>query len=171
MWRSFAIGVVLVGLLAGCSSDSPGSSSGGASVVFSDAVVPTGERCPVTQPAAVQPKLTAITSAPDNLFGGGRLWVSVPTVPTSSRNRVTGWIDTKVPWVVRGPGLLRIVGRPIDGRPGRVIGEASAAYSHSSSEPYVLPSSISVSRRGCYEIVGILGRVHLDWILSPRLFR
>jgi hypothetical protein len=66
------------------------------------------------------------------------------------------------------PGVLHIEARPIDGQPGDVIGEASAAYSHSDSAPYVLPSSISVPRLGCFEIVGALGDVRLDWVFSPR---
>jgi hypothetical protein len=78
-------------------------------------------------------------------------------------------IDTKIPWILRGPGVLQIIGRPIDGKTGTFHGEAPAAFSHTSQEPYVLPSSLTRSRLGCWEVVGILGDARLDWVFSPRL--
>lgn len=139
--------------------------------MFTRAVVSTGAPCPISRPSTVQPSFPVIHGEPSDLYGRGRVWVSVPTVATSTKNPVTGMIDTKIPWVLRGPGVLQIVGRPIDGKTGTFHGDAAAAFSHTSQEPYVLPSSLSVSRLGCWEVVGILGDARLDWVFSPRLMR
>jgi hypothetical protein len=93
-------------------------------------------------------------------FGHTPIWVLL--APWPAVQLYQGRVYLKVVVVVSGTGTLRIVGRPIDGRPGHV--SANVPSRAQEGPPHAVPTSITVSRAGCYDVAAVYRGNAVEWV-------
>jgi hypothetical protein len=129
-----------------------------------------GSTCPTTRPAGRHrpPRLARheLGGNGRTMYGQGALWVAIPSVAVAVR-LPSGRIYSKVAWFVAAPGQLHIVGRRIDGKPG--VLQASVPPGGESAQARIVPTGITLTSLGCWDIAGIVGSHVVEWIYHPRL--
>lgn len=128
-----------------------------------------GAACPVTHPNGSGPYPAELSDteglALRTWFGHGKSWVLPPHSATAVR-RTDGTVSATIPWFVAGPGEFRIIGKRLDGSPGGF--RASIADRTPSPNGQVVPTRITVSSPGCWDIAGIVGENSVEWVYQPR---
>lgn len=121
-----------------------------------------GAACPATRPGgaelpgAVRRQLGNSRHA----FGSAPIWVLLqPFPPVRLRS---GHIYLKLGLVVSGSGTIRIVGKPLDGGPGRVWSDAPQG--DQSGPPHVVVTSLTVSHPGCWDVAAVFRGNAVQWV-------
>ena len=128
-----------------------------------------GAACPVTHPNGSGPYPAELSDSQGlplrTWFGHGKSWVLPPRSATAVR-LTNGTVTATIPWFVAGPGVFRIVGKRLDGSPGGF--RAAIADRTPSPDGQVVPTRITVSSPGCWDIAGIVGANSVEWVYQPR---
>ena len=127
--------------------------------------LPAGTSCPATRPpvgGASLPRAVVRQIGSNQHYAFGRIPIWVLLAPWPAVRLHGGRVYLKVIVVVSGTGTLRIVGRPIDGRPGRV--SANVPGQAQTGPPHAVPTSITVSRAGCYDVAAVYRGNPVQWV-------
>jgi hypothetical protein len=169
--------VTLTAMVAGCGGGGGGGGGPKAPVSEPRSFDQVARGCPVTIP---QPPASRRYGSPDLLEaaapGNGMIVAVRPGAkPAAGESMVTedvradGRIGIKLPWfrapeasTTRARGYLRITGKSLDGRAGRVRGE----YPPQGRRWSLQPGGLVFPSEGCWKVIGRVGRAKLAFVVS-----
>lgn len=125
-----------------------------------------GAACPATKPppggAALPRAVRRQLGASRYAFGSPPIWVVLQPVPPVRLR--SGHIYLKLALVVSGSGTVRIVGKPLDGGPGRLWSDVSSGVQP--GPPHVVVTSITVSHPGCWDVAAVFRGNAVQWVYN-----